>query len=72
MSDMDAKVGTTYEFGGSLRGADGFTIEFECDDSFHSWWQIVRWNWHFRHWSALRMNARDLFTKVIGRKLWRR
>jgi hypothetical protein len=72
VSDLSARTVVDYEFGGVVRGADGFEIEFVMDDSFRSWRQIVRWNLHYRHWAALRMNARHLFTKVIGRKLWRR
>lgn len=71
MTDMSARTTVRYEFGGVATGADGFQIEFLMDDSFRSWRQIVRWNLHYHHWRALRMNARDLFTKVIWRKLWR-
>lgn len=71
MSDLEAKVVTRYEFGGAMRGADGYEVEFLMDDSFRSWLSIVRWNLHYRHFGALRMNARDLFAKVIRRKLWR-
>lgn len=69
MPDLAAKVSTQFEFGGQVTGADGFTVEFWMDDSFRSWLQIVRWNLHYRHWRALEMNARDLFTKVIRRKV---
>jgi hypothetical protein len=70
---MDAKLSTEYRIGGSAEGPDGYTAEWLADDSLKSWWAIVRWNWHFRHWRALGMNARDLFTKVIRRRLrWQR
>jgi len=73
VSDMRARVGVRYEFGGKGIGSDGYEIDFgPFDDSFRCWRQIVRWNLHYRHWGALRMNARDLFTKVLWRKLWRR
>jgi hypothetical protein len=72
LPDMDAQVGVRYEMLGRVVSADGRVLEFKMDDSFASWWAITRWNWHYRHWAALRMNARDLFTKVLRRKLWRR
>jgi hypothetical protein len=54
-------------------GADGFNICFKADDSFASWWAIVRWNIHYRHWRPLlTSNVPDLFRKVLRRKLWRR
>lgn len=72
MSELEARTVVRYEFAGTARGADGFEIEFLMDDSFQSWRQIVRWNLHYRHLAALRGNARDLFSKVIWRNLWRR
>ena len=70
---MEAKTSVTYELGGSFRSADGKKeLRFTADDSFGSWWAIVRWNWYFGHWGALRMNARDLFGKVLRKKLLRR
>lgn len=71
MPDLDAKVATRYEFGGVIRGVDGYEANFQMDDSFRSWRSIARWNLHYRHWRALALNGRDLFSKVIWRKLWR-
>lgn len=72
MAEIEARTTVSYEFGGTVRGQDGFTVSFLMDDSLRSWRQIVRWNLHYRHWRALRGNARDLFTKVIWRRIWRR
>lgn len=72
MTNLDAEVTTRYVFGGKLTGQDGYEMEFLADDSFKSWWSIVRWNWHYRHWRALGWNSVHLFTKVLRRKLWRR
>jgi hypothetical protein len=71
MSDLDAQTTLRFEFGGELVGHDGYRARFLCDDSFASWWAIVRWNWHYGHWEALATNASDLLTKVLRRKLWR-
>lgn len=72
MPDLEAKTLNVFDFGGTVRGQDGYTVEFWMDDSLRSWWSIVRWNLHYRHWRDLRANAVDLFSKVIWRKLWRR
>lgn len=71
MTGLDGQIAVRYEFGGTARGSDGFEIEFRMDDGLRSWWQIVRWNLHYCHWRALALNFRDLFTKVVWRKLWR-
>ena len=73
MPELGAKVATSYEFTGEVTGQDGYTCDLRMDDSFYGWRQIVKWNWHFRHWRVLlRLNLPDLFTKVLRRKLWRR
>lgn len=61
-----------YRFEGEAVGRDGYRANFVMDDSLRSWWAIVRWNLHYRHWRPFAGNARDLFTKVIWRNLWRR
>lgn len=71
MSELRAKVTARYEFGGKAIGQDGYEAEFGFDDSFKSWRAIVGWNLHYHHWRALALNVRDLFTRVIWRKLWR-
>lgn len=71
MVDLTARQLIRREFSGTARGADGFEVSFVMDDSFKSWRSIVRWNLHYRHWDALRMNSRDLFTKVLRAKLGR-
>lgn len=71
--DLDAKTTVTWTFEASLVGADGKVWDIGVlDNSFRCWKNITHWNLHYRHWDALRGNARDLFTKVIWRKLWRR
>jgi len=72
MTDVEAKTTIRYEFAGELVGRDGYRARFAMDDSLTSWWAIVRWNLHYRHWGALRRNGGDLFIRVLGRKLWRR
>jgi hypothetical protein len=72
MAGMDAKTSVTWKVEGTLRGPDGYVCEFSADDSFRSWRSIVRWNLHYRHWRPLAGNARDLFSKVIWRSVWRR
>lgn len=69
---MDARTSVRWEMEGTARGADGYEATFSMDDSLSSWWSIVRWNLHYRHWRCLAANVRDLFTKVIRRSLWRR
>ena len=71
MSDLGAKTTVRFEFGGELVGHDGYRARFQMDDSLRSWWAIVRWNLHYRHYGALRRNGADLFTRVLRRKLWR-
>jgi len=71
MSDLGARTTIRYELSGELVGRDGYRARFTVDDSLRSWWAIVRWNLHYRHWAALRRNGADLFTKVLWRKLWR-
>jgi len=72
VSELGAKTQITFEFGGELVGSDGYRARFLMDDSLSSWWAIVRWNLHYRHWRALASNGGDLVTKVLGGKLWRR
>ena len=72
MSEQEARTVVRIVFGGEVIGADGRRATFLIDDSFRSWWTIVRWNLSRRHWQAVRLNVRDLFTKVLRRKLWRR
>lgn len=69
---MDAKVSMKYRFEGEVIGRDGYRANFVMDDSFASWCAIVRWNLHYRHWRPLAGNARDLFSKLIWRSVWRR
>jgi len=71
VSDLNARTTVRFEFGGELVGHDGYRARFVMDDGLRSWWSIVRWNLHYRHWRALRSNTRDLFTRVLWRKLWR-
>jgi hypothetical protein len=70
--DLNAKLVTEYIISGKATGPDGYVCEFAADDSFKSWFAIVRWNWHYKHWAALRGNVRSLFVNVIWRKMWRR
>ena len=68
-----AKTHLDVEFVQEATGQDGFGIVFKADDSFGSWWSIVRWNLHYRHWRPLfTSNLPDLFRRVIWRKLWPR
>ena len=67
---QDAKTMVRVEFTQDVTGSDGFQISFQADDSFRSWWAIVRWNWHYRHWRPLlTSNVPDLFRKVLRRKV---
>ena len=72
MTGVEARTEIRYEIGGELVGHDGYRARFACDDSLSSWWAIVRWNLHYRHWRALGRNGGDLVTKVLGGTLWRR
>ena len=70
---QQAKTMVKVEFTQDVTGQDGFTISFQADDSFRSWFAIVRWNVHYRHWRPLlTSNMPDLFRKVLRRKLWPR
>jgi hypothetical protein len=72
LPDLNARTVVRYLFSHKGIGRDGREWDFgEMDDSFRAWRAIVRWNLHYRHWGALRMNARDLFSKVLWRKIWR-
>lgn len=72
MSKLKTQVGLRFEVRAKALGSDGWEYDLgELDGSFRSWRRIVRWNVHYRHWDAVRLNVRDLFTKVIWRKLWR-
>jgi len=71
VSDLGAQTRIRYELGGELVGRDGYRARFTVDDSLRSWWAIVRWNLHYRHFRALRSNLADLFTRVLRGKLWR-
>jgi hypothetical protein len=70
---VDAHTKVTWKIEGEVRGSDGFTCTFLCDDSFRSWWAIVRWNVHYGHWGAFfRHNLPDLFRKQLRSKMrWR-
>lgn len=63
---VEARVSTTYRAEGHVVSPCGRELYFDCHDSLRSWWAIFRWNLHFRHWSAVRTNLRDL-----PRYLWR-
>lgn len=70
---IQAQTKIKYTMGAVVRGEDGYTLNFSADDSLRSWWAIVRWNFHYRHWRPLlTANMPHLFTKVLRRKLWRR
>lgn len=67
--NQEARTSTTYKIEGELRGPDGYVCRFDCDDGFRSWWAIVRWNVHYRHWRVLLgHNLPDLFRKVLRSK----
>jgi hypothetical protein len=72
VTGVEARTTVRFVAGGELVGHDGYRARFMCDDSLRSWLAISRWNLHYRHWRALAGNGRDLFTKVIGGRLWRR
>lgn len=70
--DVVAQTTVTWELCGTLKGADGYSVDLgTLDNSFRCWRQIVRWNLHYRHWRCLAGNTRDLFTKTLKEALWR-
>jgi len=67
---QEARTVVRIEFGGELLGADGSKASFTIDGSLRSWWVITRWNIGHRHWHAIGSNVRDLFGKVLWRRMW--
>lgn len=71
MAELKAEVAVTGEVFITVRAADGHEMDLAMDDSFRDWLKIVRWNWRYGHIYGLRLNAVDLFRKVLWRKVTR-